>query len=109
MPKTEGNASDLAARFLTAMQRGAVPMAVRTVYTLHASREGESASLKSYDAAGATIGDDRPYELLKACFDPMRARVEAYLVETRGQDLRAGEGIAVTLDTAVERVTVALS
>ena len=71
MPKLP---SEMKTELLKYMRLGALENAVRVRYELEINNRNETARLISFDSEGEKLGDDRPYEILKARFEPLRRR-----------------------------------
>ena len=60
----------------------------------------------SYDAAGTAIGDDRPYDILKARFEPLRKLADRLLAANGVEGITPGYVLEVQLDLVIKRLTV---
>ena len=95
------------ARIIETLRLGAMPGAERVEYSLEIHDGGEQAALRSYGSDGKPIGDDRPYEILKARFEPLRASAKRLRESSAGTGLGSGETFVATLDLQTDRLETA--
>lgn len=91
------------------LRLGAMAEAVRVAYDLEITADGEHARLSSYGHDGAAIGDDRPYEILKARFNGLRTAADAVLAGAGRGELTAGERLRAELDLASDRLDISFA
>lgn len=92
------------ARIIETLRLGAMPGACRVEYALEIYDGGEQAALRSYGPDSKPIGDDRPYEILKARFEPLRASAKRLRESSAGTQLGSGETFVATLDLQTDRL-----
>lgn len=95
---TDSDIATLRKRLAEILAFAALPGAKRLEYVLEINADGETASLRSYTKDNIAIGDDRPYEILKARFEPLRSSVAALLGATITEELSAGQVFTASLD-----------
>lgn len=95
---TDSDIAALRKRMADILTFAALPGAKRVEYVLEITADGESASLRSYTKDDTAIGDDRPYEILKARFEPLRSSVAAFHSATTAEEFSAGQMFTASLD-----------
>lgn len=95
---TDSDIAALRKRMADILAIAALPGAKRVEYVLEITVDGERASLRSYARDNTAIGDDRPYEILKARFDPLRSSVAAFHSATTAEEFSAGQIFTTSLD-----------
>ena len=73
---------DLSMEIEQVLRHCRIGAAVRAAYQMSVQTSGSQASLKYYDRDDRPIGDDRPYDVLKSCFNRL-ARLSERLIEDR--------------------------
>lgn len=91
---------------VTHLSRCALNGAKRVTFILEMTTDGQSASLTSRDAQNNPIGDDRDYDLLKACFDPLRRLTEQYRDQVAPDHTRPGQKTTVSFDIETGRLDI---
>ncbi len=95
---TDSDITALRKRLADILAFAALPGAKRVEYVLEINVDGETAALRSYTKDSVAIGDDRPYEILKARFEPLRSSVAALHGATMTEELSAGQVFTASLD-----------
>jgi len=106
---TDSDIAGLRKRLAEILAFAALPGAKRVEYVLEINTDGETASLRSYTKDNIAIGDDRPYEILKARFEPLRSSVAAILGATMTEELSAGQTFTASLDLKDGRLETSLN
>lgn len=95
---TDSDIAALRERLAEILAFAALPGAKRVEYVLEINADGETACLRSYTKDNIAIGDDRPYEILKARFESLRSSVAACLEATMSKELSSGQVFTASLD-----------
>ncbi len=84
----------------------ALENAVRVRYELEIESRNESARLTSFDSDEKKLGDDRPYEILKARFEPLRRQAGNIIELFHGTEAVAVKKFSVELVLASEDLRI---
>ena len=80
--------------------------AVRVSYRISIEKTGSKSTLKYYDLDDHAIGDDRPYDVLKSCFNRL-SELSERLIEARGAvDGAAFSTLMIDLDLVSGHMSV---
>ena len=95
---TKANLLTVRKRISDILILSAMPNASCITYDLEITLEGERASLRSYSDDNKPIGDDRPYEILKARFNPLRSSANEFIRLMNKDFIAPGQTFSAKLD-----------
>ena len=97
---------DLGLEFEQVLRHCLIGDAVRVSYRMTISRSGSHSSLKYYDRNDRPIGDDRPYDILKSCFNRLTGLSERLIEKCAVEDDLSIETLMIDLDLVSGHMSV---